>query len=510
MIDVYTNNGQFIITESLLESIKYNNPELLMEKEYSKLTSKQKKHYNQIKDKEAAQDAYDKDKKEEKSKNDNTDNVNPGELLSKISIYKNQIKNNEIMSPRVRDDIKNLIDTYKDSVNDDIRNEIENLDIVYKNNNDENEIKAGKDNEYYEKEIENTENYINKKLENPEDFLGFTPLLKEINESMAHSKDIIHQAESEITGVMGAVGRKDEPSKVHPYDLKKFNDAEMANAKDIKTAKDFIEGLYGKKGKTPDENRYKEAYFILRMIEQNKVSKEKLGLKNLTVSIKNTKLLDKLSRDLHNNLSYYVTDKSNEKYDLSSSSNLYDKTKSIGGLAIGGFSIKPYFSGKTGKNKVLILRYINEFINNEHKKSDSYIKQMLDVYVNEEKYKQNLLTQNNNDQTKKYKNDQYIKDFNHMVEKYLNTVAYKVEINNNAKFDNAVSVVRLDPKLNSRYIVRTISTTQQFNAKERVIGVLNKETKMPYAIMIFTPLFAKGQEIMKPLEKAISGRVTEG
>ena len=34
MVNVYTNNGQFNITESLMEAIKVNNPELLVEKKF--------------------------------------------------------------------------------------------------------------------------------------------------------------------------------------------------------------------------------------------------------------------------------------------------------------------------------------------------------------------------------------------------------------------------------------------------------------------------------------------
>ena len=36
MVNVYTNNGQFNITESLMEAIKANNPDILLEKETSK------------------------------------------------------------------------------------------------------------------------------------------------------------------------------------------------------------------------------------------------------------------------------------------------------------------------------------------------------------------------------------------------------------------------------------------------------------------------------------------
>ena len=40
MVNVYTNNGQFNITESLMEAIKANNPELLVERGTKYYTNK--------------------------------------------------------------------------------------------------------------------------------------------------------------------------------------------------------------------------------------------------------------------------------------------------------------------------------------------------------------------------------------------------------------------------------------------------------------------------------------
>ena len=550
MVNVYTKNGQFNISESLMEAIKANNPELLVERKSSILKSDGTPYEVN-------------DEKKETNKNDSD-----GNILSKIDIYRNQINNNMVISSDIANEINQFIEDNKNNDDQNIKQSLEDLQTVVKNKTDTEEIRAGIKSDELDDDIKNKESYINTELKYPSDCLGFTPLLKEINISEQKAKEIIHQAESEMTAVMGNLGRTNNPNSTG-YDLQQFNN-DYVSDEDLNNAAKEIEQQYGKAGKTPNPNIKKELEYILVMVKQNIKNKNYKNLiKHWKPVIQNKSLINKVfdymkksssenyQKDLfindtdtnsninnqsqitkvyNNGINNAITNqeepetepeidfnklKIGNNFEMPSSSPKFDKFKNTLGLMTGGVRITPYFKNSGDKNKTMILRYFYDFIGNEStskSKSNSYIQQMMNIFKNEKEILKNLNNMSRTPEEKDKKNvyqidnndENTINAFNHLVEKYLNSIAFKIEINNNAKYDNAVSAVRLDPKLNNEYIVRTISTAQQFNAKERVVGVLDKKTKTPCAIMVFKPLFAKGQEIMKPLEKAISGRVTEG
>ena len=480
MNKVYTKNGVFIITDSLLESIKSNNDVILLEDSFEKDVKRglRKERVNQ-----EVQRRLDAESKRT--------NAEKNEIFSKIDIYLNQMSNNENISSDVMKEMENFISDNKNSNNIDIKNAINDFEENYKNYNDNVHDVEGKNNiAKQEERIQELQNYMD--IKTPEDALTFQPLLKEINASEKKAHEIVQRAEDVMEEVMGIWGRTDVTSSSDFSDMQKvakMNQQELG---------EYIKELR-QNNSVPEDDRN------MMLTKLMKYYRKRFG----------EDYISDVSLPFNNNpqQSFSFNQQQNKNFDTkiktkSTKAEKYAKNPAI--LALGGFQIKPYFKDSNDNSeKGYALKYFLEFMKGDSYSSirnKSYIAKMIETYKNLNKARRTNGVNNSASTEEEKINQQFIK----MVDTFLANTVYSVSINNNPKFENAVNAVRIDPNLNGKFKVSTLSTQQQFNVKERIIGFVDTTTGVPCAILIFRPLFARGQEIIKPLQKAISGRVTEG
>lgn len=509
MVNVYTNNGQFNITESLMEAIKVNNPELLLEGEPAKKLwttpydykdlddenseeEKNKKEINRIaqykRNEKAANDILSAEEEAEKKRAEDKEweeyqnkKYNDSNIEGKISILRDRVGEvgYDNLPANIKDEINNIIEDesnnekYPDLISklkDETEMSKEDFEKL-KNSNDNLEDKVNSNKE-------KLNNFSNEELTTPADCVTYAPLLKEINDIELQSKIIIRRCQEVIEHTLGIAGRvnNSQPSNVN-MDI---NNVATSN-------------------NNSSENKN---YQNLTKYGKQKLEKYNINQQEPELGLGRTSNISDTSDDNTN------TNNNIFKKAANGADKIWDKTKATSLLALGGFRFDTFV-----KNKADFNTAAKWFLDKQEKTEKTHIDDMLRVYRNETdiinklKNDSELISNGENGSSASRKlsydaNVEAVEKFNKMVENFLTNTVFRLNVNNNPKFNSLVQAIRLDPNLNGKWKIDTISNVKQFDVRENIISFTNNNTKAVACILIISPLFARGEEILKPLIKS--------
>lgn len=459
---VYTKNGEYNITESLLESIKNNNPEILLERE-SAILKADGSHYN-----------IDDNDKSNNNANDNGDEntVSDEENSEAIIVMDQLLKNGGDISNGLSVNGKSY--TKQDIINRFIRRipQFRKMYYDFKDNQSEegNRLRQAVDDTESLKTQSNPidpEN-LQKTMQN---FLDNSLLKKEIDGIESIAERIIKRCKKNIQQTVGLMGTA---VLGQPSNYTQNNNAQNDNGQQNSTSGNSIN-----LGQANDNTR--------ALTTTNNQSTA-LTVYNGSTGQNNQTNTQNNQSGVHNNKqpSYNVTrnpelnDESNSsKYQSSFGKNVKSNIQ----LAGGGFRISPMFNDMNDKtNSGKAIKYYKANIT---KSKDSLIDDMIDTLIEVNNLKEE------DTETLKFKNIAY---------NFLRNTVYKVEVNNDKLYNNVFRAIRYDDVLMDKFGVTNTSSVQLFDTKEQTVVFSDPNKNVPIAILVIFPLFAKGMEIFKKVK----------
>lgn len=493
MVNVYTNNGQFNITESLMEAIKVNNPELLVEKnneETNGLTANQKRHYRNISDYEAAKERFEKNKAAKKAKEDaqNQYDYKPGDTLfkdksdseleksDKAIIFDQILRHNDKISYPIeidnrkytRSDINNIL---KDD--EEFRSAYEEIQKI-KNGNDEEAKKALSVNSGLDSP---TIDYVRGDNDNDnfQSFYNFikSPILaREINtvESLAHK--LIQRCETCVKDTLGLTS-----SIVNPITTTDNDDLNN----DLNNTLNHSDNTYYNNDILKMPNKLKNTKGDFKSISvgdetlfnnnDNKNKNKNIKMKNLNGGVKNDSRFGGVASLLTNGVRF---------------SSLFKYGDDINDERHLGTAIK-YYASALSNGKGLP--------NNNKSMIDDLFKYFLDYRRDKSKFMQYIGGKEDTIDDSLIKNE-----FANLVYNLLHNVVWKVQIADDSMFDSVMRAIKFDKKMAENFDINNMSELQMFNAKEQTLIFRHRGTQAIALILVGMPLLARGKEILKKLK----------
>ena len=170
---------------------------------------------------------------------------------------------------------------------------------------------------------------------------------------------------------------------------------------------------------------------------------------------------------------------------FTSASDLGRSTKTNLQLGLGGFKFSPYFTNPEKSGKA--LKYYKSYNHDaEYSKIDDMINMMI-------LYKTKTYERDERD------TDDVITKFTNMVNNFLHNTVYRLVVNNDDNYNNIIRAIRSEPAIRDLFNIESSASMQQFNTKEDILAFRNKQDKIIDLVIIATPLFYQGKEIVKQL-----------
>ena len=170
---------------------------------------------------------------------------------------------------------------------------------------------------------------------------------------------------------------------------------------------------------------------------------------------------------------------------FTSASDLGRSTKANLQLGLGGFKFSPYFTNPEKSGKA--LKYYKSYNHDaEYSKIDDMINMMI-------LYKTKTYERDERD------TDDVITKFTNMVNNFLHNTVYRLVVNNDDNYNNIIRAIRSEPAIRDLFNIESSASMQQFNTKEDILAFRNKQDKIIDLVIIATPLFYQGKEIVKQL-----------
>lgn len=522
MVNVYTNNGQFNISESLMEAIKVNNPELLMEKEENRFNEKQAVEDSQNIIYNVAMSDYMSD----------NDINNPNDLTEKdldniqklFTKYKKDIKlqhRKDFISheAKVQQDIAQKAIDQEEKDRKEARQR--KIDKYMRDNN----IDDASDQILFQQILKNggkisdgieidgvklsKKQIGNRIMKNP----YFRKYWKEYQKNIDAQKELQSNKE-EIDKVEKETSLVDKDYAPDTLEellnsqrlIDEINVIESSAKKLVITAKESISSILGLFGNTQ------------RNISSNLKKNVPINDNNQQVPLKKAANESLESDDymLNEDDSYIpltaVNDNTMDSY-KSNKTGLGKKFGAFGALATGGFNLQPLFDGsvKDKKNFGICMKYYKEYTPSENKKSlvDNLMKYLILKHSNIDMFNDNIKEEtiklHPDLKNSKRKINEVIQklsvDLDNISAKFLSNVVYKLEIGNDNTFNEILRAVRFAPKLKERYDIRNESKLQIFGIREQALIFQDSNIKSVVGIFISIPLLAKATELAKQAMK---------
>lgn len=170
---------------------------------------------------------------------------------------------------------------------------------------------------------------------------------------------------------------------------------------------------------------------------------------------------------------------------FTSASDLGRSAKANLQLGLGGFKFSPYFTNPEKSGKA--LKYYKSYNHDtEYSKIDDMINMMI-------LYKTKTYERDERD------TDDVITKFTNMVNNFLHNTVYRLVVNNDDNYNNIIRAIRSEPAIRDLFNIESSASMQQFNTKEDILAFRNKHDKIIDLVIIATPLFYQGKEIVKQL-----------
>ena len=443
MVNVVTAKGKFNISESLLEAIKSNNPELLVEGELiNKLTSATSTDdYNNVKN-----------------------------ILVMIGDSAKKSKN---ISADIKQDVDDFYDYVTELRKSSNKSSLDNRDTVINNLVDAfgNKDQASK----FFKELLNTTEDTYDTMTNPE-----------------YGKNTITPDSQENTNTEAKKGNGVELMKqcLSNTDLiKQIAYTENLAGLLVEKCKKLIQRELGIWGDSTISNKSQTA-----TAEYDKTTGQQTDI-NVNPYYNSTNYNKKIgSRNYNTGVDINGYDNNNTKATnvkdgVGNKTSLGRKLKSELQLAGGGFKFYPAFNSMADRDSSgKALKYYKSILQPTNK---SLIDNMMDIEI--------ALKDGAYDRDIQEAEDglSIRRKFENMVFNYLHNVVYNLDINNPEKYNSIVRILSWDDKLKRDFNINNTANVQQFDVREQIIYFIKKTDGIPTLLIIAKPLFAKGSALAK-------------
>lgn len=556
MINVYTNNGQFNITESLMEAIKANNPELLVEKKnnrvynsgISNIHNDSEIDDNALSKIEQSYDNFLKGKiidglrkipnfsglsEEEKQKyiDEFNKEFSKEEYIQYFADEQiNNLAYSKALNSVTDEKWKSLSDSKKNkmvkNISDDIRNKLSAyIEDIYLGNLNKFLWKKAK--EYEDHEIEKAERQkasdkSERGVDDAQDLILFQQILKnggdisngitledgtklsedEIRNRIALNKDFKDAWDDFI---------KDEDAKNQvkaEAERNKKSEEELKTQESLitpKTLKDLLNSDILKKEINTTE------YAARKLVEVSKYEIGRLlGIFGSTNYNQASNLPEEPLNNANDNSNINMKKAVGEAagdVSVANNNNGAKKTnigKNFLSLASGGFKLSPLFSGsvKDTEKFGMAMKYFKEYTrsNNEDSLIDNLMDYLILKHSNVELFNQKLNNEKIIDDSEKKKLG---KQLDEISAGFLSNVIYLLEIGNDNTFNEIIRSIKFAPRLKENYYISNESKIHIFNVKEQALVFSDTNSKSLISIFIAIPLLAKTTEFLKQGSKLL-------
>lgn len=528
MVNVYTNNGQFNISESLMEAIKVNNPELLVEKKF--INEENSNAENSFDEAEELSKLINKTWHQSIDDVLQTSELNLSrEDYVKLYNYIHNPKNDEYIKDildvekrnknlhldTLQDEIFNRAEWYAQKVHDEHTKEyIQNL--VKK----ENEI-ASKAIEYEKqaKEREEERNMRQQGIDDSADQILFQQLLKhggkipnklEVNGEVLTKKDI--KARIKKNPYFNKEWEKLTKSQ-EKEDIEKREELAL-NAKEIKQQNKLIQKGTRDLEPTTLKDLLKSSAFnqevdLLEQTARILVQRARKAIPRIlgvfgssshndsSYQNKKIKLKQQNIRNNRNDIINNMNDKNAVKELGDKKTTGFAKSvKDWGALALGGFNLVPLFDGNPeNKDKFgMAMRYYKEYTQSKNENSlvDNFMDYLILNHSNINTFKEKLISEG----TKNEEIPSLIKQMNELGASFLSNVVFRLEIGNDNNFNEILRAIKFS-ELKEKYIINNESKLHILGAKEQELVFISQTTHAVAGIFVAMPLLAKTKELFK-------------
>lgn len=556
MVNVYTNNGQFNITESLMEAIKTNNPELLVEKKNNKvynsgisnIHSDSEIDDNTLNKIEQSYDNFLNGKIiDSLRKIPNFSGLPEEEKRKYIDKFNKEFSKEEYIQYFADEQINNLAyskalnsvtdekwESLSDSkknkmvknISDDIRNKLSAyIEDIYLGNLNKFLWKKAK--EYEDHEIEKAERQkasdkSKSGVDDAQDLILFQQILKnggdisngitledgtklsedEIRNRIALNKDFRDAWNDFIKDEDATKQVKDEAER------NKKSEEELKTQESLitpKTLKDLLNSDILKKEINTTE------YAARKLVEVSKYEIGRLlGIFGSTNYNQASNLPEEPLNNANDNSNINMKKAVGEAAgDVSAANdNNGAKKTNIGknflSLASGGFKLSPLFSGsvKDTEKFGMAMKYFKEYTqsNNENSLIDNLMDYLILKHSNVELFNQKLNNEKITDDSEKEKLG---KQLDEISAGFLSNVIYLLEIGNDNTFNEIIRSIKFAPRLKENYYISNESKIHIFNVKEQALVFTDTNSKSLISIFIAIPLLAKTTEFLKQGSKLL-------
>ena len=556
MVNVYTKNGQFNITESLMEAIKANNPELLVEKKNNKVYNSDISNIhndseiddNALSKIEQSYDNFLKGKIiDGLRKIPNFSGLSEKEKQKYIDEFKKEFSKEEYIQYFADEQINNLAyskalnsvtdekwESLSDSkknkmvknISDDIRNKLSAyIEDIYLGNLNKFLWKKAK--EYEDHEIEKAERQkasdkSERGVDDAQDLILFQQILKnggdisngitledgtklsedEIRNRIALNKDFKDAWDDFI---------KDEDAKNQvkaEAERNKKSEEELKTQESLitpKTLKDLLNSDILKKEINTTE------YAARKLVEVSKYEIGRLlGIFGSTNYNQTSNLPEEPLNNANDNSNINMKKAVGEAagdVSVANDNNGAKKTnigKNFLSLASGGFKLSPLFSGsvKDTEKFGMAMKYFKEYTqsNNENSLIDNLMDYLILKHSNVELFNQKLNNEKIIDDSEKEKLG---KQLDEISAGFLSNVIYLLEIGNDNTFNEIIRSIKFAPRLKENYYISNESKIHIFNVKEQALVFTDTNSKSLISIFIAIPLLAKTTEFLKQGSKLL-------
>lgn len=435
MVRVITSNGKFNITQSLFEAIQKNN-NILFEK----------------KDDDTAAFSYvlmnnDKARKRLKDNGISIEEVN--KLLDDVFEENNNIGDiNSVMDKMIELHNKNEQEKEQESeptsTNDKVNQDIADEQLE-KNSNTSDDVKQDASFEVQEK-IEQEEEKVQQKTQEEKK-------KQEVNRQTSFNNQIINPY---VPNVRYKMYQLVNDKELH----EQIKETEKISLSIVKRCRDTIQSYLGIWGSNivATKSKFDD--------DEEKIPSSEKGKYR---SVDKTNLIGKSK-----NISKFT-----------SASDLGRSAKANLQLGLGGFKFSPYFTNPEKSGKA--LKYYKSYNHDtEYSKIDDMINMMI-------LYKTKTYEYDDRD------TEDVITKFTNMVNNFLHNTVYRLVVNNDDNYNNIIRAIRSEPAIRDLFNIESSASMQQFNTKEDILAFRNKRDKIIDLVIIATPLFYQGKEIVKQL-----------
>ena len=435
MVRVITSNGKFNITQSLFEAIQKNN-NILFEK----------------KDDDTAAFSYvlmnnDKARKRLKDNGISIEEVN--KLLDDVFEENSNIGDiNSVIDKMIELHNKNEQEKEQESeptsINDKVNQDIADEQLE-KNSNTSDDVKQDASFEVQEK-IEQQEEKVQQKTQEEKK-------KQEVNRQTSFNNQIINPY---VPNVRYKMYQLVNDKELH----EQIKETEKISLSIVKRCRDTIQSYLGIWGSNIAATKSKFDN------DEEKIPSSEKGKYR---SVDKTNLIGKSK-----NISKFT-----------SASDLGRSAKANLQLGLGGFKFSPYFTNPEKSGKA--LKYYKSYNHDtEYSKIDDMINMMI-------LYKTKTYERDERD------TDDVITKFTNMVNNFLHNTVYRLVVNNDDNYNNIIRAIRSEPAIRDLFNIESSASMQQFNTKEDILAFRNKQDKIIDLVIIATPLFYQGKEIVKQL-----------